>query len=54
MKVHKQNRKFSLHRETVRSLDVQDQLSKVAAGAASSLCTKTHPHCDTVTPCIRD
>ena len=53
MKVQKKTRKISLHRETLRSLDlVGDALRKANAGAASSLCTKTHPHCDTVAPCV--
>ncbi len=53
MKVRQQDRKISLHRETIRSLDLaSDSLRRANAAAASSLCTRTHPHCDTVTPCI--
>jgi hypothetical protein len=53
MKVRKQNRKIPLHRETIRSLESPSDLRKANAGAKSSLCTHTHPHCDTVNPCIR-
>jgi hypothetical protein len=55
MKIRSQNRKITLNRETLHSLDlVSDSLRKANAGAATSLCTKTWPHCDTVAPCIHD
>lgn len=52
MKARSQNEKISLNRETIRLLDSLSDLGKVNAGATSSLCTRTHPHCDTFKPCI--
>ena len=54
MKIRRQHKKIALHRETVRTLDLaSDSLQQANGGAGSSLCTRTHPHCDTVTPCIQ-
>jgi hypothetical protein len=52
MKIRKLDRKISLNRETIRSLASMSDLKNAQGGAvASSFCTRTHPHCDTVAPC---
>ena len=48
----KHTRKLSLHRETVRALDLTAERLREINAAASSLCTIGHPHCDTLKPCI--
>lgn len=53
MKVLRPSSKISLHRETIRSLDlVKDSLRQANGAARTSLCTIGHPHCDTVPPCV--
>jgi hypothetical protein len=54
MKVRKQVRKIALHRETVLSLDLRkaDGAGIYTAGCPiTDFCTKTHPTCETASPC---